>query len=163
MPKTALGLALAIAAIALAACSKSPSPAGEAAVKADVAALIEKWSRAGAEGRWDELKSLYADEPGFTWIEQGRVAYADHAAVVAGIDQASASGAKIESTVSDIEVTLLSNDTAAFHARSRMKVTSPAFSFAFDGAFSGVALRRADTWVFLQGHLSAPGNARAPN
>lgn len=160
MSKTSLALVLASAATLVAACTNASSTSTDAentaaASMSGVAALIEDWSSAGAQGRWGDLKALYADEPGFAWIEQGRVAYQDHASVVAGVDQAAAMGAAIESTVADVAVTPLSRDAAAFHARSTINFTAPTFSFAFDGVLSGVAVKRGDRWLFLHGHLSA--------
>lgn len=140
----------------------APPQRDDAAVRVGVAALVKDWSSAGAEGRWEDLKALYADEPGFAWIEQGRLAYADHAAVVAGVDAAKDVGATIRSSVSDIAVTPLAADAAAFQARTVLAVESPSFSFAFDGRISGVAVKRGDKWLFLQGHLSSPPTRTNP-
>ncbi|MBY0422641.1 MAG: nuclear transport factor 2 family protein [Parvularculaceae bacterium] len=117
---------------------------------------MRDWASAGEQGRWDDLKSLYDAGPGFVWIEQGRIAYPDHAAVVAGVEAAKAAKAEIRSTISDVVVTPLAADAAAFHARSTMTVASPSFRFAFDGILSGVAVKRDGAWKLLQGHLSAP-------
>lgn len=151
-------LALAAAACAPAAGPKEPShaqaPVDEAAVASGVEALVREWSAAGAEGRWDDLKALYADDPGFAWIEQGRVAYADHAAVIAGVDQVASMGAMIRSEVEDIVATPLCADVAAFRASTKIGFVSPDFSFDFEGAFTGVAVRDDGRWRFLNGHLS---------
>lgn len=155
MTKTFLAPLGALLALAAASCARAPAPRDDAAISAGVTALVEDWSSAGEEGRWDDLKNLYADEKGFVWIEQGRIAYADRASVVEGVEQAAAMGAKIDSKVSEISVTPLSPDAAAFHARSVLSVASPSFSFAFDGRLSGVAVKRGEKWRFLQGHLSA--------
>lgn len=143
------------AAMLLSACS-APGGREDAAVRKDVEALLRNWSSAGQQKRWDDLKALYADEAGFVWIEQGRVAYADHAAIVAGVDAASGAGADIRASISDIAVTPLSADAAAFHAMTSLQVKSDQFAFSFDGVVSGVAVKRAGGWKLLQGHLSAP-------
>lgn len=153
-------LSLGVLAIAaLPGCGKAPLAKDQAGIEAGVTQLIENWSQAGVEGRWGDLKALYADEPGFVWIEQGRVAYPDHAAVVAGVDQAAGMGAAIESKVFDISVAPLSPDAAAFHARSTLSLKTEEFGFEFDGVFSGVAVKRDGAWRFLHGHLSAPAQA----
>ena len=155
MKKKHLALFIILAATALSGCAKPAKQVATGDVDTGVSALVKDWSQAGEEGRWDDLKALYADEPGFVWIEQGRVAYADHVAVVAGVDQAAAMGAKIESDVGAVSVTPLSPDAAAFHARTTLRVASPEFAFDFDGMLSGVAVKRGERWLFLQGHLSA--------
>lgn len=119
-----------------------------------VEALIRDWSASGAEGRWDDLKALYADDPGFYWVEQGRVAYADYASVVAGVDQVAAMNAMLRNDVEDIVVTPLGADKASFRAHVRIGFVSTQFSFDFEGAFTGVAVMRDGRWRFLQGHLS---------
>lgn len=152
------------AALLLAACG--PAPKGEraigptaatrddAAIVSAVEALLHEWSLAGAEGRWEDLKALYADDRNFYWVEQGRVAYADHAAVVAGVDQVAAMNAMIRSDVADVVVTPIAADAASFRAATKVGFTSPEFSFDFEGAFTGVAVLRDGRWKFLNGHLS---------
>ena len=147
--------------VALAACASAEKPA-PAETAAGVEGLIREWSAAGADSRWDDLKALYANDPEFHWIEQGRVAYADYAAVAAGVDQIASTGATIKSAVDDINVTPLSADTASFRAHAAIGVATPDFSFDFDGAFSGVAVLRDGRWRFLQGHLSKAEAARQP-
>jgi hypothetical protein len=159
------------AALFLAACGpatdRERASAPAAAVRDDAAtiegveALLREWSASGADGRWDDLKALYADDPGFYWIEQGRVAYADYAAVTAGVDQVAAMDAMIRSDVSDIVVTPLAADAASFRATTKIGFASSEFSFDFEGAFTGVAVRRDDRWKFLNGHLSKV-EARSP-
>jgi hypothetical protein len=128
MKNKGLALMAAVSAIAILGCTWTPPVIDHAAAEAAVTALVEEWSRAGEESRWNDLKALYADEPGFAWIEQGRVAYADYAAVIAGVDQAAAMGAKIESEVSEVSVAPLSDDAAAFHARAARRRAAPPIS-----------------------------------
>ncbi|MFZ5618093.1 MAG: nuclear transport factor 2 family protein [Pseudomonadota bacterium] len=123
-------------------------------VKEGVEALLREWSAAGAEGRWNDLKTLYADDPNFAWIENGVVAYADYTSAVAGVDQVAAMNAMIRSEVSDIVVTPLAADAAAFRSTAAVGFVSPDFSFDFKGAFTGVAILRDGRWLFLNGHLS---------
>ena len=80
------------------------------AIEQGVETLIRNWSAAGAEGRWEDLKALYADDPSFYWVEQGRIAYSDYASVAAGVDQAAAMAAVISSSVDDFAVTPLGAD-----------------------------------------------------
>jgi hypothetical protein len=149
-----------IAIALLAACAApqpAPSAADLAAAEAGATALVEHWARAGSEGRWDELSEIYADEPGFTWVEQGRIPYPDHAAIVAGVEQARDSNMIVRTNVSDIVATALARDAAAVRAKVSIVFGDPAAGgFAFDGILTGVAVEREGRWVFLQGHLSSP-------
>lgn len=147
--------------IALAACSPATesgqtAAADEREIVDGVTALMNDWAQAGPEGRWEDLKGLYADAPGFTWIERGGVAYDDHAAIAAGIDQASQMQAEIDSHVSDIRVTPLGPDAAAVVTDVSLSVSFGDFGYDFNGIFSGVAVKHDGEWRFLQGHLSEP-------
>ncbi len=126
------------------------------AIIAGVTALIGEWSKAGQEGRYDDLKALYADEPDFYWVENGRVAYADWAAVAEGVDQLAALNPLLRSSATDIVVTPLGDDVASFRGAVEIGLASAEFSFDFEGLFTGVAVRRDGAWRFLQGHLSKP-------
>jgi hypothetical protein len=157
---------LAVAALlVLPACARPPAetPPGaqeetttvdKAAITAAVTALIEDWSKAGQEARYDDLKALYADETDFYWVENGRVAYADRAAVAAGVDQLAALNPLLRSSATGIVVTPLGADIASFRAAVEIGLVSADFSFDFAGVFTGVAVRRDGAWRFLQGHLS---------
>lgn len=152
---------------AIAGCSASPAPdhpaaVDETAIVDGVTSLVNDWTNAGKEGRWEDLKSLYADEAGFTWIERGAVAYADHAAIVAGVDQASQMSADIASSVGNIRVTPLAPDAAAVVADIKLDVSFGDFGYNFDGVLSGVAVKRDGAWRFLQGHLSEPPKQQPP-
>jgi hypothetical protein len=153
---------LALAAlIVLGACNASaPQSYDAVAVRSDVSALVQRWSDAGEAGDWDAIADTYADAEGFTWIERGEVRYADHAAILAGLQQARDGAFSVTNDVSDILVTPLSGETAAYHARYRLAVTSPQFSFSSEGVLSGVAIRQGETWRFLQGSLNEKAPAR---
>lgn len=150
-------------ALALAACS-APSPAYDpAAVRSEVTALVQRWSDSGEAGDWDAVADTYADAEGFAWVERGQVAYADHAAIVAGLDSVRQSGARITNDVSNIVVTPLSTDAAAVRANYALSLSSEAFSFSSSGVLSGVAIRQGETWRFLQGALTeSPAEAPQP-
>lgn len=147
---------LAVAAIAATSGCDGAGNRDDQAIRTEVEAALRDWSSTGAEGRWDDLKALYADDPGFIWIEQGRIAYASHAAVVEGVEAAKSSNAQVTSSIRDIVVTPLAQDVAAYHAHAAFTVAAEQFPFSFDGAFSGVAIKRGGEWRLLQGHLSAP-------
>jgi hypothetical protein len=56
--------------------------------------------------------------------------------------------------VSEIVVTPLSADTAAFRARYLLDVAAEGFGYRSQGILSGVAVRRDGQWKFLQGAFS---------
>ncbi|HEX8310055.1 MAG TPA: nuclear transport factor 2 family protein [Chthoniobacteraceae bacterium] len=130
-------------------------PAEEARVAREgVAELVQLWSDAGEAGDWDAVLNTYADDPGFSWIEQGEVRYRGYASVAAGIERFRQTRVRIDNDVSGIEVTPLSADVAAFRASYSLRVDSDGFSFSSEGILSGVAVRRGPRWQFLMGSLS---------
>ncbi len=157
-----LAAAACCAAGSLAACGKADlAPSGEgmrddSAIKGEVTDLVRRWADAGENGRWDELKSLYADEEGFAWIEQGVVRYQNHAAVAAGLDAARDMALAVDNGVGAIVVVPIADDAAALHAEISSAVRSDAFSYDFDGVLSAVAVKRDGQWRFLHRHLSEP-------
>lgn len=150
------GLAVGAFALLLAACAPPPAQKADPDAGRGVAELLDRWAAAGSQGRWDDLKGLYADDSAFAWVEQGRLAYPTHAAAAAGVDAAARSGAKIVTRVSAVSVAPLGPETAAFRAQVRMSYSSAQTNFDFDGVITGVAVWRDGQWKFLQGHLSAP-------
>lgn len=153
-------VALAIA--TLSACAPAPASFDSGAVRNEVTALVQRWSDSGEAGDWDAVADTYADAEGFAWIEQGEVRYPNHAAIIAGLDQARASNARITNDVSDIAVTPLGADAAAYHATYRLVVAAEQFSFESRGVLSGVAIRQADGWRFLHGAFSEAPSSQAP-
>lgn len=144
----------------LAACAQAPAPPTAAELEAadtGAVALVNEWAAAGTEGRWNDLPPLYADDPGFTWVEQGEIRYVDHAAITAGVTQARDSGLTIRTTVSNVEATPLARDVATVRANvSIVFVQAGDGGYSFRGILTGVAIERDGRWMFLQGHLSSP-------
>lgn len=143
--------------VALAGCDTATSAADQddSNTVTEVTAMLETWSAAGEGDNFEALASLYADEQGFAWIERGAVAYQDHDAIIAGLEAAKAMNIAIDNEISEISVTPLANDAAAFHAALRSNVAADSFSFSFDGVISGVAVKRGGAWRLLQGAFSA--------
>jgi ketosteroid isomerase-like protein len=144
--------------LALAACTAPPASFDADVVRSEVTELVQRWSDAGDANDWDAVADTYADAEGFAWVERGEVRYPNHEAIVAGLQQARDAGLSVTNDVSEIVVTPLGPDAAAYHANYSIGVTSPQFSFASEGVMSGVAIRQGDTWRFLQGSL----NERTP-
>jgi hypothetical protein len=123
-------------------------------VSAEVASLVQRWSDASEAGDVQALADTYADQEGFAWIERGAVSYADHAAIVEGLDRVRDARASITNDVSDISVTPLGDGAAAFHANYAFRVVGDGFQFSSRGTMSGVAIKQGETWRFLQGSFS---------
>lgn len=143
----------------VAACTEptGPSQADLAAAESSAIVLVNEWAATGSEGRWDDLVAIYGDAPGFTWVEQGEIRYADHDAIAAGVAQARDSGLTVRTTVGDVQATALAADAATVRANVSIVFGDPTSGgFAFNGMLTGVAVERDGRWVFLQGHLSAP-------
>lgn len=147
-------IVVALVSIVVTACAPPAPVRDDAAIRADVTALVQRWSDAGEAGDFDAVADTYANAEGFAWIERGEVAYADHAAIVAGLEQAREGGLRIVNDVANIEVTPLSVDAAAYRADYTLTVSSEAFSFTSAGIVSGVAIRQGETWRLLQGSFS---------
>jgi len=96
----------------------------DTAIEAEVAHRVQRWSDAGEAQDWDAIASTYADQEGFAWIEQGETRYADHAAIIAGLNMARDMKATIQNDVSDIVVTPLAADVAAFRASYLLNVAA---------------------------------------
>lgn len=128
-------------------------------VRGDVAALVQHWSDAGEKGDWNAVADTYSDAEGFAWIEQGEVRYPNRAAIIKGLDLVREMSATVQNDVSDIVVTPLGANTAAFHAKHALNVTSAQFNFSSRGVLSGVAVKQHGKWRFLQGAFSAQPEA----
>jgi ketosteroid isomerase-like protein len=144
---------IAIAVVAASACSPT-AETDEAQVRQAVTELVQRWSDAGEAGDWDAVADTYAEADGFVWIEQGEARYTSRSAIVEGLNQARAMSASIRNDVSDIVVTPLGDDAAAFRAHYLLNLSAEGFSFASEGVLSGVAIRQGDAWRFLQGSFS---------
>ena len=134
-----------------------------AAERQAVTELVQRWSDAGEAQDWDTVADTYADVDGFVWIEQGTVRYDSHDAIVAGLNQARDMSATIRNDVSDILVTPLGPDTAAFRTHYLLDVSAEGFGYTSEGMLAGVAIRQEDgRWRFLQGVFSAQPAAEGP-
>jgi len=143
---------MAIVVLGASACAPA-TQSGEAQRQA-VTELVQRWSDAGEARDWDVIADTYADADGFAWIEQGDARYTSHSAIVEGLNQARSMSASIRNDVSDIVVTPLGPDAAAFRAHYLLSVSAEGFSYTSEGVLSGVAIRQGGAWRFLQGSFS---------
>ena len=146
-------------AILIAACGGSEQPSAGMSneeVAAGVEDMLQGWAATGSEGRWSDLNAFYATDPGFRWIELGRVAYTSADEIENGLNTLGQINASMSSRIDNVSVAPLGPGAAAFTANLAVDFTSDQFSYAFDGVISGVAVNKDGAWKFLQGHISAP-------
>ncbi len=153
-------LLITFAVLCASACARAPGDGDEG--RRAVTELIQRWSDAGEAQDWDAIADTYADADGFVWIEQGEARYASRAAIVEGLNQARGMSASIRNDVSDIVVTPLADNAAAFRAHYVLSVSAEGFSYTSEGMLSGVAIKQADGWRFLQGSFSEQPAAEGP-
>jgi len=156
------GLAL-VGLLVLGACSQPattspPSSLSETQsveVRDKVGALLADWATAGNEGRWKDIPPLFAEDPGFVWVERGEVRYTSRAEAIASLEAVAASGANVETIVPEVAVAPISADSAAFTAPLHFTLTSVGSEpIEVDGVISGVAIKRNGEWKFLQGNVA---------
>lgn len=151
MSRTLLASVVLLLAVA---CAPATTRTDPSATQSGVTELVQRWSDAGEAQDWDAVADTYADAEGFVWIEQGEARYASRAAIVEGLNRARAMSAAVRNDVSDIIVTPLGDDVAAFRAHYVLSVSAEGFSYVSDGMLSGVAIKQNDVWRFLQGSFS---------
>lgn len=165
--------AAALACVLLVACQPKPKPKPDDSVvdkqvRAAVTAMLEGWAKARTDGDWDGVAKLYADDEGFAWVERGQVRFANRAAAVAGLDGAKAASSKMPTKLSEIVVTPVSDEAAAFHARVKVEADygDAAPPVDADAILTGVAFEYDGAWKFLEAHMeprpAAPAPAAAP-
>jgi hypothetical protein len=127
-----------------------------------VATVMADLRRFSAEAQWDSLLALYADEPGFHWVEDGAIQYPTRADIEAAIG-AAPSGTRLVTTHRDLRVTPLAPGVASvFTLFETQFVDSSGPGFSFSGAITMVLAHREGGWQIISGHASTPG-APAPS
>jgi ketosteroid isomerase-like protein len=128
--------------------------AREAATRKGVQATLEAYRELSAAGRWEELMRLYADDPRFRWLSNGRV----EARSVEQIRKYFASlppGTRVETTYQDAEITPVAPGVAMVATLFQTRLVDPkGGGFSFGGALTMTLVERADGWKILNGHAS---------
>lgn len=131
-----------------------------AAIRDSVATVLADLRRFSAEAQWDSLLALYADEPGFHWVEDGTIHYATRDEIEAAI-AAAPSGTRLVTTHRDLRVTPLAPGVAsAFTLFETQLSDSSGTGFSYSGAITMVLAHRERGWQIISGHASTP-SARA--
>jgi hypothetical protein len=126
-----------------------------AAIRDSAQALLDTFQRYAAEGRWDSLASLYANDADFRWLEQGTVQYRSAAQIREALRRVGP-GTRIESSYLDTRVVALAPGAAAIATTFHTKLLEGgAERLAFGGVLDLVLVHREGGWRILFGHSSS--------
>lgn len=122
-------------------------------VQSEIAAFLEKWNSAIANGDTSAIRSAYTDDARFQWFEDGQLRYRSADEILDELKKFPA-GTKIDTKLSELKVVKLSENLAYGSAVFSTKITMPTGNFEFSGVFT-MLLRRSDArWKFISGHTS---------
>jgi hypothetical protein len=151
-PLVALGAALAGACMPAA---PMMTASHAAAIRDSAQAALDAFQRHSAEGQWDSLAGLYADDANFRWLENGVIQYRSPAQIRQALGRV-APGTRIETSYLDTKVVALAPGAAAiattFHTRF---IENGVERAEFGGVLDIVLVHRADGWRILFGHSSS--------
>jgi hypothetical protein len=120
--------------------------------------LIQRYS---AASQWDSLATLYADDVGFRWVENGTVRYRSVAEIRRGFASLRP-GTRIETRYEDTEIIPVTSSLATVVTRFQTRFIDPRSpDFRFGGAITMTLTRTTQGWRILGGHTSS-ANPRAP-
>lgn len=125
-----------------------------AAIRDSVTTALSAYQAQAAAGQWDSVLTFYADDPGFRWVEEGRVV-ADSVDDIRRTFSGLPAGLRIETEFTGLEITPLAPGAAsvvtAFSTRFR---DSTGVKFAFGGMMTVAMVHHGARWQFLTGHSS---------
>ena len=144
--------ALAATSMLLACTPATSDPAGEA--KAAYAAYVEAVNNGDPEA----IITMYDTNPGFHWVEQGRVQYSSGKEASASFAQLAQSSSKIKMTTDAVQVAVLSETSAlvSSHFDFSLQNADGEEQFAFDGWMTVGMAKREDGWK-IAGGQTGPG------
>lgn len=146
---------LLLTALAPAGCRTGDGQAAVEAAAADSArAVLDAFAAAVNAGDWQAAGALYADDPAFHWMEEGRLAYPSADSARRALQ---ALGTRFEArlALSDVRALALGPDAAVVSALFRQMLTpAEGTPFSFAGAFTMTVRRMPEGWRILTGHTS---------
>jgi len=129
------------------------------AIRQGVQATLDAWRQHAAAGEWDALMRLYADEPGFWWVERGTVVSRSVDAIRQKLTSLPA-GTRIENTFQETEINPVAADVAEVVTSFQTRLVDPqGGGYSFGGAMSMTFVKRQDGWKILNGHASSPARS----
>jgi ketosteroid isomerase-like protein len=125
-------------------------------IREGVQAALDTHRELSAAGKWEALMRLYADDPRFRWVSNGAVE-ARSVEEIRKYFSALPSGARVETTYRDTEITPLAPGLALVATRFETRVVDPkSGGFSFGGFLTMTFVERGDGWKILEGHASSP-------
>ncbi len=109
--------------------------------------------------RWDRVLALYSDQPGFRWVENGKVVYASKQDVSDAYGWLREHVRRASYLPSDTNVTGLSSDTAQVSTRFVARVeTTDGREFAYSGDMRMDLHREGGVWRIAGGETHTAGD-----
>jgi hypothetical protein len=126
-----------------------------AAIREGVQATLDSYRQLSAAGRWEGLIKLYAEEPNFRWVTNGRI-------VARSVDeirkylQALPPGTRFETTYEGTEILPVTASVAEVvtHFQTQMR-DDKGGGFGFGGMLTMTLVERQGSWKILSGHASS--------
>ena len=132
------------------------SQAQAAAIRQGAQATLDAYRELAAAGRWDALMQLYADDPGFRWVESGTVVARAGDEIRHHLKELPA-GTHVENTYQDTEITPVAPGAAVVTTLFQTRLVDPkGGGYSFGGAMTLTLVQRGDGWKILSGHASSP-------
>lgn len=132
-----------------------------AAIEDSVADFLATWAEWPREGGWDRLVNRYADDPSFTWVEDGSVRYGSVEEVRAGFESVRASFSEARTEFTEPSIASLAPGLAHVASRFRTTLTrEEGPDVEFGGAMTMTVTHTDDGWKVLRGHVSSERQRR---
>lgn len=150
-------------ALALAGCQPRDvalTPAHSRAMVDSVRGMLQDYTALVNARQWDSVAGYFANDPGFRWVEDGRVTYPSYDSVVTTFGAIGAMIRSIELGWSDVAVTPIAPGAAALTATFQETLTDTAGVRVDLRGIVTIALRHErGGWRFVVGHASSPQHA----
>lgn len=138
------------------------TPAHAAAIRDSVTTALSAFRGQSAAGQWDSALTFYAEDPGFRWVEEGRVV-ADSVDDIRRELQRLPPGLRIATEFTGLEIAPLTPGAASVVTGfSTRFLDSTGVKFGFSGMMTLAMVHRGARWQFLTGHSSTLRSAPAP-
>lgn len=125
------------------------------AAEGGVLTLLAAYSAAVEEGRWEDVVDLYSGQPGFEWVEDGRIAYRSRQELRSAFEEVASQFSGAETEFTDVVVDRLAPGTAHVRATVNQRFSGlDGSGFGFTVMFTAVVVETDDGWKFLKGHTS---------
>jgi hypothetical protein len=126
-----------------------------AAIRDSAQATLDTFRRYSAEGQWDSLAGLYADDASFRWLEQGVIQYRSPAQIREAMRRVSPA-TRIETSYLDTKIVALAPGAAAIATTFHTKFLEAGVQRAeYGGVLDMVLVHREGGWQILFGHSSS--------